>query len=526
MATNTTSAQQRHRSALQQYLRSHTNVKPIKKPPEYSRPESSSTTQSHGQVEKISANSNNLPSKNTPKLSSSLKGKSTKVRLTLPHIPRGGGVRTKASFESLPDEIIAQIFWKLQVSDLISAAQVCKRWYKVAGDNLLWKHYYARFVGPTSKEKEDKMAIQELDSSCWKNLCLKRCKIKRDNIYLKKWNKPDTYTGLRQRPELTLGKVGVQFELSILDTSGLTRSIKQNEIFWQTTSTSIRWYDLTFPDLNEIRGVKVHACSPLMFYGPSKPAKDGIVQKSLLLEYRGNLRKTLNEMKPLGSDSHIKLFELLKGLIIGIYQADGEIAFLTASLHYYRLISKCLCGAPDRVWTPQESEGIMDDIDPHYGLHGYTCVLQVRNMRQKLLDCKFTHLHTTKQMLENGFASFNPVHKDDKMSHVACIKDIALPWKTNLFKGIIKDVGILDITLLDERGEPFWTVASAVSVEQTSQTNQFEFDRDNYKIIQYSDEIGKIVLEFGKLDDGSQYLSSAVISLSVNAINKTFCTSY
>lgn len=32
-----------------------------------------------------------------------------------------------------------------------------------------------------------------------------RCKIKRDNIYLKKWNKPDTYTGLRQRPELTLG---------------------------------------------------------------------------------------------------------------------------------------------------------------------------------------------------------------------------------------------------------------------------------------------------------------------------------
>lgn len=98
--------------------------------------------------------------------------------------------------------------------------------------------------------------------------------------------------------------------------------------------------------------------------------------------------------------------------VISYLQADGEIAFLTASLHYYRLISKCLSGAPDRflflirnfhslplffyqrklfwftfcnfklalcfdwwdfgnfisrVWLPQESEGIMDDIDPHYG---------------------------------------------------------------------------------------------------------------------------------------------------------------
>ena len=42
-------------------------------------------------------------------------------------------------FVSIPDEILSTIFWKLQIGDLITASQVCRRWYRIAGDKLVWE---------------------------------------------------------------------------------------------------------------------------------------------------------------------------------------------------------------------------------------------------------------------------------------------------------------------------------------------------------------------------------------------------
>ncbi|CAL1545188.1 unnamed protein product [Lymnaea stagnalis] len=523
----TSNAQQQHRSALKQYLRSHSNnTNQNKKVWEDKSPKEKGLDEKS----KIQVESNNPSHVNSKKNLNSLKNcnlkKNTYNPIKLPLISKNGGRKVKVVFESLPDEIIRIIFWKLQIGDLINVSQVCKRWHRIAEDNLLWKHFYSRFVGATSKEAEDKTPAHELHSCCWKNLCLNRCKLKRDQIYLKKWKHPDSYTGLKQRPELTLSKVGVTFEISFIDSCGLSQSMKQSDIYWLTMSASVRWYDLTFPDIQQIKSLRIHACSPLMFYGPSKPAKDGISQKSLLMEFNGNLREFLLKEKPLGSDSHINIFEISKGLIIGLYQVDGELAFVTASLHYFNLISKCLSGTPRRCWEPSLPMRPVDDIDPHYGLHGYTCILQIRNMRQKLLDCKFTDLYTKKGSLVGGFAVYNPVCKDDKMTHIACVKEITFPWKTNLFKGVVQAVGILDVIMLDERGEPFWTISSAIKVEHSSQTYQFEFEPSNYRVVHYEDDQGKLDMEMGKLDDGGFYLSDLTIALSVSAINKTFNTSY
>ncbi|KAH9509473.1 hypothetical protein Btru_045989 [Bulinus truncatus] len=504
MATsNLNTSQQQHRSTLNTYLHSHSKL-----------------------ADSVKRKTDGLnPIKTHSSSSANKKGKKP---LKLPSLPRNGlsERKSKATFNDIPDEILAFIFWKLQVGELVSASQVCKRWHKVANDNLLWKHFYTRFVGSTSREKEDKISIQDLENGCWKNLCLKQCQLKRDKIYLKKWKQPDSYTGLKQRPELSLSKVGVRFELSILETSGLTRSLTHSDIYWQSMSSSVRWYDLTFPDLTAIRMLRVYACCPIMFYGPSKPAKDGIVQKSLLTEFKGNLKEALKKSNPVGSDDNIILYEIISGLIIALYKADGEIAFISVSYHYHNMISRCLCGTPDSCWQPTETTGVPDDIDPHYGLHSYTCVLLLRNMRQRLLECKFTDLFTSKSQLNDGFAVFNPVRKDDKMTHWSCPKEINFPWKTNLFKGVVKNVGILDVTLLDERGEPFWAVTSCINVKPSSQTNQFEFDPNDYQVVHYEDDVGKIDLEIGKLDDGEQYLSYAAISVSVVAINKAFNTSY
>ncbi|RUS75162.1 hypothetical protein EGW08_017070, partial [Elysia chlorotica] len=411
---------------------------------------------------------------------------------------------------SIPDEILSAIFWKLQIGDLITASQVCRRWYRIAGDNLLWKRYYIKFVGPTSKEPEDPVPIQNLDRCCWKNLCLKRCKMKRDEIYLKKWRRPDNYTGLKQRPELTLSKVGVRFELSFFGSGGGAASaasaggagglaLRHDDVFWLTTSASVRWYALIFPDLSTIRGLQIHACSPLMFYGPSEPARDGIIQKSLLLTVKTNLGEFFQNGKVLGQDEHVQLFEVWPGLLVARYKADSELAFVMCALHYHNLVSRCLCGTSHRSWASPRRGAPQDDIDPQYGLHGYTCVLILRNTRQKILECKFCDLHTSRDVLTDDSAVFRPVCKDDKMSHVTCLRDISFPWRTSLFKGIIPNVAILDMTMLDEGGEPFWTATGMVSF-QTSPvlTDQFEFHPESYTCTRYSDQSGQVAMEIGK----------------------------
>ncbi|XP_005093563.2 F-box only protein 15 [Aplysia californica] len=515
-----TNAQQQHRTKLTEYL--HSQAKPV-------HLESSVKRDSDRRAQRQSSSSKGL--RNSQRTKPSLpnnKSQNISGHLRLPSIPKlpGNGRPRKATIESLPNEILSMIFWKLKIGDLIVASQVCRRWNFVACDNLLWKQYYAKFAGPVEKEKEASMPVHQLDSGCWKYLCLKRCKVKRDQIYLKKWKKPDSYTGLKQRPELSLGKVGVRFDLSFTDAQGVEHPMNQSDIFWMSMSCTIRWYDLVFPDFKDIHGLKIHACSPLMFYGPSKPAKDGIIQRSLLLELKGSLRNKMSGLKPLTSDNHIELYQLSSGFILGKYLAGGDIAFIATTFHYQNFVSRCLCGSADRSWAPPERVAFEDDIDSQYGLHGYTCILLLRNMRQKILECKFTDLYTRRESVANGFATFVPVKKDDKLTHCACLKDINFPWKTALFKGIMQNVCILDMTLLEESGEPFWTVSSLVEIQNSSETNQFDFDPNAYQSINYEDPTGKVHFEIGQLDDGLQYLCEAKISLSVPAINKYFRTSY
>ncbi|GFS00710.1 F-box only protein 15 [Elysia marginata] len=327
-------------------------------------------------------------------------------------------------------------------------------------------------------------------------------------------------------------KVGVWFELSFLGPDSgractLTHTVSHDDVFWLTTSASVRWYALVFPDVVMIRGLQIHACSPLMFYGPAKPAKDGIIQKSLLLDIRKNMNEFFKTATLLGEDEHVQLFEVTPGVLLARYKVDNELAFIMCVLHYHNLVSRCLSGAVDRCWTSARRKAPQDDIDPHYGLHGYSCVIILRNTRQKILECKFSDLHTNKDSLVGDFAEFHPVRKHDKMSHITCLKDISFPWRTSLFKGIVQNVAILDMTLLDEGGEPFWTVTGMISFQTSAvQADQFEFSPESYRHACYEDKRGQIYLEIGKLDDGTSYLSSLDILLSLAVINKVFHTTY
>ncbi|GFO02707.1 endonuclease-reverse transcriptase [Plakobranchus ocellatus] len=255
--------------------------------------------------------------------------------------------------------------------------------------------------------------------------------------------------------------------------------------------------------------------------------KKRIIQKSLLMAMKANLNDFFKKEALLGEDEHIQLFEVARGVLMARYKVDNELAFVMCVLHYHNLVSRCLSGTFDKCWTGPTRTAPQDDIDPHYGLHGYSCVLIVRNTRQKILECKFCDLFTSKEALSGNFAVFHPVRKDDKMTHVTCLKDICFPWRTSLFKGIIQNVAILDMTLLDEGGEPFWTATGMISFQTLSaQTDQFEFSPESYRSTYYEDEKGKIEMEIGRLEDGSSYLSCLDILLSLTAINKKFHTSY
>ena len=58
---------------------------------------------------------------------------------------------------------------------------------------------------------------------------------------------------------------------------------------------------------------------------------------------------------------------ILTRLPILTCQADGEIAFFVAGLHYHHLVQRCLLGRPTECYVPQPHKVIPDDIDSAYG---------------------------------------------------------------------------------------------------------------------------------------------------------------
>ncbi|XP_046562923.1 F-box only protein 15-like [Haliotis rubra] len=435
-------------------------------------------------------------------------------------------IKGKATIEHLPYEIMLEIFSRLEAQDLLKAACVCKRWHKQANDNLLWEKIF-RTHGTTVKDEGGKPLRPPLEY--WKQLCIKRCTEKRNKTCLKLLKKMHPYTGLPRFTEKALRCAGVWFQLCLIDSDGKEHESMTCDVFHHSMSIAVRWYSLTNVPLNRIKQLKVFSCNPLFFDDKGHAVRNGPYQRSLMTSTDLKWSVYVKDTTPVAANDTIVLYAVpASDLLVATWKADGELAFVAVGYHHLQLVHRCLLGTIKSAYPLPGHTPVPDDIDPSYGLHDYRCTVDIRNMRSSLWTQQFQGLHCRKQDVGDGYAYFRLIRKDHTGDHVIIPKQFSLPWKTDLFKGIIKNIAWLDLTLLDERETVFWSFSSPLTAQAKEKTKNLDFDYngDNHLAAMFSGEKGQVHIELNQMDDDRTFVSCLEVRVALSAINEWFETCY
>ncbi|XP_050398093.1 F-box only protein 15 [Patella vulgata] len=420
-----------------------------------------------------------------------------------------------------------KLFEYLGASTLLTAACVCNRWHGLATENSIWINIYKKYAKVKGNQavKDSKLPL-----SYWKNLCLKRCSEDRNKSILKLMKKTHPFTGLPTNTKLAMTKSGIYYHLRIIDRNGQESSCKSAGIFWHSMSVCVRWYNLQTVPLKNIRKIQILSCNPLFFDNSGTAINNSPYQRSLLTECSFKWEVWKRENKAIKEDENVQLYRLSDDILIATWKADEELAFIVTGFHQENLVKRCLLGSSQIMYELPEHKVILDDIDSSYGLHHYTCTVEIRNMRQSIWSQQFQSIECKKENIENNVCKFVLMRRDRVIDRVTVAKEIELPWKTDLFKGVVKDVCWLDITLLDERGEVFWTTSCPVYA-RTKETVRsiamdFEYDNESKLEIVHQEENVDVLIELNEMDDGKRFITHLEINVDTQMIDSWFGTSY
>lgn len=437
--------------------------------------------------------------------------------------------RTKASdLSRLPDELLLKIFRYLSPSELLVCAQVCRQWTTITKESSLWKPLLPKLP----KQVRDSLTFEETkeEGFDWKSDIIKRCINSRNKeiLSLKKRKKRSPYTGLHEVPQSVKPYVlgDVRWKLCITDTS--------NKEYWLTADSSklfassfcVRWYSIQLPPLTRLKTLQAFAFLPVFYHRNWTPHVNSTCTRSLILQQ--DLRSkdvALSKDKAVSASdlitAHVMCPSVLAACWTASWKDGGELAFITLSLHLHNLTERILFGSHDRAFVCPPHRPVPDDIDPRYGLHGYSATIELRNHVTTLWGRQYRELY--QQYVTDTYVCFGGRGSE----HGSFEKQISLPWKTELFKNVLPDMCFLDVTVLHEDKVPFWCFSSPVRIF-SNKANDGDFSSEGKKLFtECSDEHGTIRLDFLSIEEEGQTLVTNVeLRLLKAFVNSWFNTSY
>lgn len=432
----------------------------------------------------------------------------------------------KATVHDIPDEVLLKVFSFFGAQDLILVSQVCQRWRNLANDNSLWRPIFLKYA-PKS-EVEASRAGDFTSVSHLKTTCIRRCVEQRNKRVFRNLRKKSPYTGISQQRDVEKALIDscVFWQLAFVDASDNEVCIQNDDVSVHTMAASVRWYNFSGQSLHSTKFLRIYSCNPIFFDSKKGCAvKDSPYQRSVLMTFPLKWSSWVGTNKPIGENDTVNLYCLPRGLAIAVWKDGGEVAFVCVGLHLHHLVDRCLRGNSLEPFCPPVPPVLTDDIDSAFGLHGYNCTVQLRTMKQQIWDQQFRGLNC-RSNTGGGYAQFILIEPHERQ---IINKAIVFPWKTEAFKGKIKNACWLDITVIDETGEVFWTVSSLVcsKTAQRAGASSLDFDYcdDNSRSIDFIDEVGKFHLEFSETDDQDMYITQAVLGLTLKAINTRFSSS-
>lgn len=424
----------------------------------------------------------------------------------------------------IPEEVILKIFKYLSPSELLVCAQVCHKWSAVSQDSCLWEP----LLPYLPKRVRDNLTFKETkeEGFDWKREVIKRCIRARNEEMLRKRG-VSPYTGLQKDAFHPLRFTDIRWKLCVTDTSGKEywRSSDCSTLF--QSSLCVRWYSLNLPPLSRLKTLQVFSFVPVFFNRSWKPHYESATTRSLVLQFdlcsKGS-RMALSQATAVSGAGMITAHVICSSVLAACWSASwkdgGELAFLTLCLHQHNLTKKVLLGSHCRTFIPSAHVPVPNDIDPKYGLHGYSATIELRNHKATFWGRQFRELY--QQYLADSYVSLG----GGSHEHGSFSRKLSLPWKTELFKNVLPDMCFLDVTVLHDR-KPFWCFSSPVKV-LINKVLDGDFTSEGEKqFIEFSDEHGSLRMDFLWIEDEEQTLVTNVeLRVLKSFVNFWFNTAY
>ncbi|XP_077737254.1 F-box only protein 15 isoform X1 [Canis aureus] len=438
-----------------------------------------------------------------------------------------------ASLESMPSEILLKIFSYLDAVTLLCTGCVNRRFYHLANDNFIWIRIYSTAFSPkisnwqvNSAEKTtvsmNLLSVEDKEAGYWKKeyIAKQRASVK---AALARVLKPvNPYTGLPVKTKEALRISGLGWVIILKEKNGKEYIMQHIDLLINDSSVTIIWYGRNWPQLATLSTLDLCGVTPVFRDRSKPPSKNGPRWLSLIAKY--NL-SNLTESTMIGWDRLIRIFCLHPGLLVGLWKREEELAFVMANLHFHHLVEKSTLGSATVPYELPPHTPLLDD-NPEYGLHGYQLHVDMHSGGVFYLCGTFRNLFTKKGSIENGYVKLVVIRFKNNTEHLPLIGKVGLSWRTDVFNGCIKSCSIMDITLLDEYGKPFWCLSSPVCMRSSVPSDGPNFLGQTY-CVDYVDSEGKVHVELVWIKETEEYfIVSLVLYLKIAKINHWFGTAY
>ncbi|XP_026877210.2 F-box only protein 15 isoform X2 [Electrophorus electricus] len=435
--------------------------------------------------------------------------------------------RNENFIERMPPEVLLKILSWLDAGSLFCVGLVNKRFQELASNNALW---YQLYTCQQAKNKRPTLVggvtdgmgmthIEEKPKGYWRRLLFKDL-----TGHSEKWRKKlkaiNYYTGLPNQSEQVLRTLPVAWEIKVTEATGRESSFEQTGIYYADTSVTVSWSAVRWPRIDRIASLQLHGVMrvPLTCPRTYRPGWRSLLATVALNKCAGQVY---------ASDRLVELLFLDQGVTVGVWQEPREIAFIMVNLHYHRLVERSLLGSSTAPYHPDEDKAPSDDVDPEYGLHGYTLHIEMHNTVKKIASARFDQLFCRKDQIVNGYVQLSVISRGSRWKHVPVSGSISLPWMTEALRGRLEGCCMMALTVLDEIQTPFWCFSGPVSMTESNQTDVSYDYRGKSYFIQRWDSEGKVEIELQWVEEEKQYfMVNLLIFLPVSKVNKHFGRDY
>ncbi|XP_026698397.1 F-box only protein 15 isoform X1 [Athene cunicularia] len=447
-------------------------------------------------------------------------------------------IKPKPSFciESMPSEMLMKILSYLDAVSLLSIGCVNKRFYDLANDNGIWLKIYSRCFKPkrtiwTMKSQQRETislgcaALRDRKPGYWKKEYIFK-QIAAVKTRVMRLVKPvDPYTGLPCKNKEAIKASGLSWIIVLKDKNRKEHVMEKANLSFKDTSVTVLWYSTDLPCLDILSTLKLYGVMPLLPDQSGAPSKNGPRLRSLIAEY--HLANLTESSVVVGADKLVQLFSLNPGLLVGLWKEKNEIAFVMVSLHYHQLLERSTLGSATVQYALAPNTPVLDDVDPEYGLHDYILHVDMHGRSCTYLCGTFRSLFCRKGDIANGYLRLPVVSLKDHRKHMPLPGTLGLSWETDVFKGKVKDCYMMDVTLLDETGKPFWCFSAPVHMEPSAKASCLYDYMGPIYTIDYADAEGKVSVELIWLEETKEYIIvNLVLYISTKKVNDWYGTNY